>query len=37
MKIKEAKALQEQILKEISTENGLNYDSLKSLLESESI
>lgn len=34
MKIKEAKVLQEQRLKEISTENGVNYDSLKSLLES---
>ena len=34
MKIKETKVLQEQRLKEISTEKGINYDSLKSLLES---
>jgi hypothetical protein len=34
MKIKETKVLQEQRLKEISTENGVDYDSLKSLLES---
>ena len=34
MKIKETKALQEQKLKEISTEKGIDYDSLKSLLES---
>lgn len=34
MKIKETKVLQEQRLNEISTEKGINYDSLKSLLES---
>lgn len=34
MKIKETKALQEQRLNEISTEKGVDYDSLKSLLES---
>ena len=34
MKIKENIALQEQRLKEISTEKGVDYDSLKSLLES---
>ena len=34
MKIKEAKLLQEQILKEISIENDVDYDSLKSLIES---
>ena len=34
MKIKETKVLQEQRLKEISTEKGIDYDSLKSLLES---
>lgn len=34
MKIKETKVLQEQRLNEISTEKGVNYDSLKSLLES---
>ena len=34
MKIKETKVLQEQRLNEISTEKGVDYDSLKSLLES---
>lgn len=34
MKIKETKALQEQRLKEISIENGIDYGSLYSLLES---
>jgi hypothetical protein len=34
MKIKETKLLQEQRLNEISTEKGVEYDSLKSLLES---
>jgi hypothetical protein len=34
MKIKEAKVLQEQRLNEISTEKGIDYDSLKALLES---
>jgi hypothetical protein len=34
MKIKETKVLQEQRLNEISTDNGVDYDSLKSLLES---
>jgi hypothetical protein len=34
MRIKETKVLQEQRLKEISTDNGVDYDSLKSLLES---
>ncbi len=34
MKIKETKVLQEQRLNEISTEKGIHYDSLKSLLES---
>jgi hypothetical protein len=34
MKIKETKLLQEQRLNEISTEKGVDYDSLKSLLES---
>ncbi len=34
MKIKLTKILQEQRLKEISTEKGIDYDSLKSLLES---
>lgn len=34
MKIKETKLLQEQRLKEISTDKGVDYDSLKSLLES---
>ena len=34
MKIKEAKHFQEQILKEISIENDVDYDSLKSLIES---
>jgi hypothetical protein len=34
MKIKEAKLLQEQRLKEISKENDVDYDSLRSLLES---
>ena len=34
MKIKETKVLQEQRLNEISTEKCVNYDSLKSLLES---
>lgn len=34
MKIKETKVLQEQRLKEISTEKGVDYDSLKSLLDS---
>ena len=34
MKIKETKVLQEQRLNEISTEKGIDYDSLKSLLES---
>lgn len=34
MKIKETKIFQEQRLKEISTDNGVDYDSLKSLLES---
>jgi hypothetical protein len=34
MKIKEAKLLQEQRLKEISIENDVDYDSLKSLIES---
>lgn len=34
MKIKETKLLQEQRLKEISTLKGVDYDSLKSLLES---
>jgi hypothetical protein len=34
MKIKETKVLQEQRLKEISTDNGIDYDSLNSLLES---
>jgi hypothetical protein len=34
MKIKETKVLQEQRLKEISTDKGVDYDSLNSLLES---
>ena len=34
MKIKETKVLQEQRLNEISTGKGVDYDSLKSLLES---
>ena len=34
MKIKETKVLQEQRLNEISTNKGVDYDSLKSLLES---
>ena len=34
MKIKETKVLQEQRLKDISTAKGVDYDSLKSLLES---
>ncbi len=34
MKIKETKLLQEQRLKEISTDKGVDYDSLNSLLES---
>ena len=34
MKIKETKVLQEQRLKEISTAKGIDYVSLKSLLES---
>lgn len=34
MKIKETKVLQEQRLIEISTNKGVNYNSLKSLLES---
>jgi hypothetical protein len=34
MKIKETKVLQEQRLKEISSVKGVEYDSLKSLLES---
>ncbi len=34
MKIKETKVLQEQRLNEISIDKGVNYDSLKSLLES---
>lgn len=34
MKIKETKVLQEQRLNEISTDNGIDYSSLKSLLES---
>ena len=34
MKIKETKVLQEQRLSEISTEKGVDYDSLKSLLDS---
>ena len=34
MKIKETKVLQEQRLNEISTKKGVDYNSLKSLLES---
>lgn len=34
MKIKETKLLQEQRLREISTEKGIDFASLKSLLES---
>ena len=34
MNIKENKAAQEQRLKEIATNNGVDYDSLKSLLDS---
>lgn len=34
MKIKETKFLQEKRLKEISTDKGIDYESLKSLLES---
>lgn len=34
MKIKETKLLQEQRLIEISTDKGVDYDSLKSLLDS---
>ena len=34
MKIKETKVLQEQRLNEISTDKGVDYNSLKSLLES---
>jgi hypothetical protein len=34
MKIKETKVLQEQRLKEISTDKGIDYESLNSLLES---
>lgn len=34
MKIKETKVLQEQRLNEISTDKGVDYDSLKSLLQS---
>lgn len=34
MKIKDTKVLQEQRLYEISTDKGVEYDSLKSLLES---
>jgi hypothetical protein len=34
MKIKETKLLQEQRLNEIATDKGVNYDSLKELLDS---
>jgi hypothetical protein len=34
MKIKESKLLQEQRLYEIATEKGVNYDSLKELIDS---
>ena len=34
MKIKETKVLQEQRLNEIATAKGVNYDSLKELLDS---
>jgi hypothetical protein len=34
MKIKETRVLQEQRLNEISTDKGVDYDSLKSLLQS---
>jgi hypothetical protein len=34
MKIKETKVLQEQRLNEISSDKGVDYDSLRSLLES---
>ena len=34
MKIKETKVLQEQRLNEIATDKGVNYDSLKELLDS---
>lgn len=34
MKIKETKKLQEQRLKEISTQMGIDYSSIKSLLDS---
>ena len=34
MKIKETKVLQEQRLNEISTDKGVDYNSLRSLLES---
>ena len=34
MKIRETKVLQEQRLKDISTAKGVDYDSLKSLIES---
>ena len=34
MKIKETKVLQEQRLNEISTDKGVDYNSLKTLLES---
>jgi hypothetical protein len=34
MKVKETKILQEQRLKDISTENGIDFESLNSLLES---
>jgi hypothetical protein len=34
MKIKETKLMQEQRLKEISTVKGVDYDSLKTLLDS---
>ncbi len=34
MKIKETKLMQEQRLKEISTDKGVDYDSLKTLLDS---
>jgi hypothetical protein len=34
MKIKETKVLQEQRLNEISTEKGVDYNSIKALLES---
>jgi len=34
MKIKETKVLQEQRLNELATDKGVNYDSLKELLDS---